>query len=342
MRIDAGQEKQLLSEWIDFSDGRFKGDLFLPLRDRPIPPQTVWPEIKINNALENFDAMALQQYKMCSDFLARGSGSMMGVRPNYGSSIIPLLFGVEPFVMPEEMNTLPTSRPLNDCRAVRRLIDAGVPDLNKGYGVKIFEMAQHFQAIGRQYPKIGRYIQIYHPDTQGPFDICEVVWGSEIFMALYDEPALVKDLLELVTQTYMAFMRAWERIVPFHKDFNVHWYMFHKGNIFLRNDSCMNLSPQLYEEFVKPYDQKLLAELGGGGIHFCGRGDHYIEMMSQTSGLYAINLSQPHLNDMEVIFSNTVDKGINIVGLDRATANAALANGRNFHGRLNCKNESDY
>lgn len=341
-RIDSAQEDKLLGEWKDFSYGRFKGDLFLPRRARAIPAQTEWPEIRINDALENFDDMALQQYKMCSDFLAVGNGSMMGVRANYGSSIMPLLFGVEPFVMPEEMNTLPTSKPLNDKQAIGRLINAGVPKLTAGYGEKIFETARFLRLIGNEYPKIGKHIQIYHPDMQGPFDICEVIWGSDIFMALYDDPGLVKGLLELVTETYIAFMREWEKIVPFSDGCNVHWYMFHRGNIFLRNDSAMNLSPGLYEEFVKPYDQKLLDELGGGGIHFCGKGDHYIAKMSETRGLYAINMSQPHLNDMEVIFSNTVDKGINIVGLDRNAAEQALANGRKFHGRVNCKDESDY
>jgi hypothetical protein len=33
------------------------------------------------------------------------------------------------------------------------------------------------------------------------------------------------------------------------------------------------------------------------------------------AGLTAINLSQPECNDMEVIFRNTVDKGIKLIGL---------------------------
>ena len=47
-------------------------------------------------------------------------------------------------------------------------------------------------------------------------DICEVVWGSTIFYAALDEPALVKELLELAVATYTAFLRKWEqsRAVP--------------------------------------------------------------------------------------------------------------------------------
>ncbi len=104
----------------------------------------------------------------------------------------------------------------------------------------------------------------------------------------------------------------------------------------LRDDSAMNLSPEMFEEFIQPYDQRLLSEFGGGAIHFCGRGDHYIEHLSKMNKIFAINMSQPHYNDMERIYANTVDKGIAIVGLDRKAAEAALSAGRDLHGLVHC------
>jgi uroporphyrinogen-III decarboxylase len=198
----------------------------------------------------------------------------------------------------------------------------------------VLEMAQRYVAIGQEYPKIGATIHIYHPDLQGPMDICEIIWGSSMFYSLYDQPDLVKALLEIVTETYIRFLRAWTEIVPFREGGNVHWGLFHGGNIMLRDDSAMNLSAAMFNEFIRPYDQRLLAEFGGGAIHFCGRGDHYIADMSEMDGLYTINMSQPDYNDMETIYANTVDKGINIVGLDRAVAEDAVARGRDFHGRV--------
>jgi hypothetical protein len=194
-----------------------------PQRSRPNPLAVEWPRVSINTALGDFDSMALQQFGGCSKTLADGGGAALNVRCNYGSSIAPLLFGVEVFVMDEELETLPTSRPLNDKAAIRRLIGAGVPDLRTGYGARVMEMSHRFAEIGRQYPKIGKYVFVYHPDMQGPMDICEVVWGSTIFYAALDEPALVKDLLELSVATYIAFMREWEKIVPFRPDGNAHW-----------------------------------------------------------------------------------------------------------------------
>lgn len=335
-RIDPQEEDAILQAWRDFSENRFRGDIFSPRRSRPNPPQVEWPAVSINAALEDFDSMALQQFGGVSKTLADGGGAVLNVRCNYGSSIAPLLFGVEVFVMDEELETLPTSRPLNDVAAIRRLIAAGVPDLRTGYGARVLEMGRRYAEIARQYPKIGKYVFIYHPDLQGPMDICEVIWGSTIFYAARDEPALVKELLELTVATYIAFMREWEQIVPFRPDGNAHWGLYHKGKIMLRDDSAMNFSPRMFREFIGPYDQRLLDEFGGGAIHFCGRGDHYIAAMSELRGLYAINLSQPHLNDMEVIYRHTVDKGIKLLGLAREAAEAALARGRDLRGQVHC------
>ena len=98
----------------------------------------------------------------------------------------------------------------------------------------------------------------------------------------------------------------------------------------------MNFSPEMFDTFIRPYDARLLAEFGGGAIHFCGRGDHYIESASTMPGLTAIQLSQPPYNDMEQIYRNTVDKGIALLGLDRRAAEATLAAGRDLRGRVHC------
>jgi uroporphyrinogen-III decarboxylase len=155
-----------------------------------------------------------------------------------------------------------------------------------------------------------------------------------LFYAFYDQPDLVRVLLEIVTQTYIDCMRAWVDIVPFRQGGNAHWGLFHQGNIMLRDDSAMNLSPAMFDAFVRPYDQRLLDEFGGGAVHFCGRGDHYVASLSEMEGLHALNISQPEYNDMEAIYAHTADKGIKIIGLGRAAAEKAVAGGRNLRGQV--------
>jgi uroporphyrinogen-III decarboxylase len=112
--------------------------------------------------------------------------------------------------------------------------------------------------------------------------------------------------------------------------------MVHRGKILLRDDSAMNLSCAMYDEFIKPYDQRLLDELGGGGIHFCGKGDHFIESASSMRGLTCVDMSQPEYNDLEAILRNTVDKGINLLQLQPWAVESAVASGRELRGRVHC------
>jgi hypothetical protein len=336
LRLDDEVESGLRERWLSFINNDFRGEVFLPERKKASPARIKWPQVTVNEALFSFEKMALQQLGSCSDILEKGYGSLLDIRCNYGTGIMTSLFGAEIYYMEEHFNTLPMSLPLEGgINRIRDLIDQGVPDITGGLGEKVFETARYFIEITEPYPKISKYVKIFHPDLQGPMDICEMLWGSRLFLDIYDNPSLVHQLLDLITQTYIRFVEEWVKIVPFGREYNTHWGMMHKGNIMLRDDSAMNLSPAMFDEFVRPYDQILLNRLGGGAIHFCGRGDHYITSMSQMKGVFAINLSQPQCNDMEKIYQNTVDKGIKIIGFDRQHAEKALRNGRRFGGNLN-------
>jgi len=336
-RLDPDVEDALWAQWVRFADGQFTGEVFSPRRLAAPPPGLDWPAVSVNQTLDDVDAMALQQLKTCSDDLAAGCGALAAVRCNYGTGILPSLFGAELFVMPDGTDTLPTTRPLaGGAAAVEAVLDAGVPDVRAGLGGKVLEMAERFQAIGRRYPNIGRCVHLYHPDVQGPLDVCEMLWGSGVFLALVDRADLVHALLDFVTETYIAFMNAWEGLVPPAAGHAVHWHMMHRGRIMIRDDSAMNISPDMVDEFARPYDQKLLETFGGGAVHFCGRGDHYIASYAGLSGLNAIAMSQPELNDMETIYRNTVDRGVALLGLSREAADATLAAGRDLHGLVHC------
>ena len=358
-RLDPAIEDALLHDWQAFIDGEGQGCIFAPSRARRCPPNIEWPTISINEALDDFEAMALQQFLGCSHALEHGTGALPAVRCNSGTSILPSIFGAEVFIMAPELNTLPTSWPVGDTDAIEALVARGAPDLQTGQGGRTFEMAARFMELIGSRPNVSRYVHLYHPDLQGPMDVCELLWGSPLFLGLVDSPELAKALLTLVTETYVRFMRAWFEIVdprppppcaagakdcgatrPVPHNENgwntVHWSLLHKGRIMLRDDSAMNLSPAMFDEFIAPYNQRLLDELDGGALHFCGRGDHYIDQVGAMRNLSAVAMSQPHCNDMETIFRHTVDKGLKLLALPRDAADAAVARGRDLHGNVHC------
>jgi len=336
-RIDRRVEEELFKQWRVFAGGGSKESIFSPRRPAMSQPSVEWPHVLVNDALVDFEAMALQQLEGCSKALAEGSGALLAVRCNYGTAILPSLFGGELFLMDRAIDTLPACRPLpGGSDSIKRLLDRGVPDLSAGQGAAVFGMGQYYKELFKDSPKLSEHVHIYHPDLQGPMNACEMLWGGSLYVDLYDKPDLVKDFLSLVTETYTRFMRRWNGLFPPLDGFAVHWSMLHRGCIMIRNDAATNLSPAMYEEFVRPCDERLLDEFGGGGIHFCGRGDHFIARAAEMRGVHAVNITQPHLNAAETVFQNTIDRGIQLIGFERQAAEQALRQGRNLRGNVHC------
>lgn len=335
-RIDVEVEEDFLNQWRKFYNGQCKDEIFYPRRKKVSKPKMDILGVNINDAINDHDLML--QYEFNNVSLNLGTPyNVLCVRANYGTGILSSLFGAEVFVMPYEMKTLPTTRAINDTMKIREIVEKGVPDLKSGFGHKVFEMGEVYKEVMKDYPKISKYVHVYHPDLQGPLDICELLWGGGMFYAMYDDEELVHDMLALVTDTYIRFMDKWFEMYHYEDNINAHWTCMFKGKVLLRNDSAMNISGEFYKEFAMPYDAKILEYYDGGIVHFCGKGDHYIEYMSTIPKLYGINLSQPHYNDMERIYKHTVDKGLFIIELKRSRAEADVKREGGFKGLVQTK-----
>lgn len=331
-RIDIDVETDYNNQWEDFLNNKFTGDIFTPERKRKSSSEIEKFNININDAINDYDLMMLSQLQGVSDAL--NSSRPLNLRSNYGTGILSSLFGLDVFIMPYETNTLPTTIPLNDTNKIHEIVSEKSIDINVSLGKKVFDMGEYYMDVFKNYPKIQKCVEIYHPDLQGPLDVCELVWGSEMFYQLYDAPELVHEMLNLICDVYTQFIIKWYEIVGQPKEINSHWTIKHKGALMIRDDSAMNLSPEMYKEFGYKYDDLLLNKFNGGAVHFCGRGEHYIDILCKAKKLTAINLSQPHLNDMEKIYQNTVDSGIKILEFNRNHALADIGRAGKFHHNL--------
>ena len=328
-RIDPEAEEDFAKQWEDFLYDRVEDAIFVPKRKVLAPAGVEFPNVNITDALSDLELMLQHQLHGVSHALDSLSENLC-VRSNYGTGIMTSLFGAEIFEMDRKHNTLPITRSFDDTDKIQEILDAGKPSLLGGFGQRVFDFGELCAEVFAKYPKIQKYVSVYHPDTQGPLDICELLWGCEMFYTMYDDPDMVHDMLRLITDTYIDFMEKWYKIFPRKEDINVHWASLrHRGAILLRNDSAMNLSPAFYSEFSAPYDTELLEHFGGGAMHFCGRGDHYIEILCNIPKLYGVNMSQPELNDMETIYRNTVDKGIKLLAFSPEYAEKDKARGFN-------------
>lgn len=338
-RIDPEVESCLQQQWETFTFKGWKdGPLFRPRRPKPSPPGIEWPEVRVNMTLpdneEGYVWMAYQQLRGCSDQLAAGGGSLLNVRSNYGTGILASLLGAPIHVMDDVYNTLPTALALpGGIDGIRACVDAGVPRVTAGQGSQVLEMGRRLRAMLDSRPKLATFVHLYHPDLQGPLDIAELVWGSDIFCAFVDHPDLVKALIDRVTDTYEALMDAWFAAVrhPMERPWSAHWGSMHRGLIMLRLDSGMNISADMYHEFGSGADGRLLARYGGA-LHSCGKVDHFFPIVAQLPGLHGLNLSQPEYNDMEAVYACTIDAGIRLISHSRPECDRMVQAGRPTRG----------
>ena len=333
-RINPIEEDRLSKEWLSFADCKLTEGVFSPSRQKSAPGID-WPAININECIDNIDNMIYQQLKSISDILAEGSGELLSLRPNYGTGIIPSMYGAEVFIMPPETNTLPCTKSLKGAMsAVKSILDKQEMDFSKSLAGKVFNFAERWLEISASFEKIKRYLYLYNPDLQGPFPLADQLWGSEIYMDIFDESKTVNAAITFFADVMITFFKKFHAMCPpFDKEHSVEWGLLHSGGVIVRNDAAMNISGDMYKEFVMPQDQRVI-DAFGGGIHFCGKGDHYIEHISNVKGLSTFNMSQPECNNMETIYQNTVDKGIVIIGLPSSEVKRAIDSGRNLRGRV--------
>jgi hypothetical protein len=333
IRLIPEQEEQLLADWRTFARGEGKEPFFSPVRAKKPAPAIDWPEININDAIEEDELMVISQFARVSQQLEHGFGGLLTVRSNYGVGIVPSLFGAEPFIMPREMDTLPNVKPLAGGEpTLSAIAESPVPDFTEGHGPAVFRVGTIYEEIYSRYPRIAEYIRTDHPDCQGPMDILELLWGSDMFLALYDRSDLVHALLEKITQVYIAFLDTWFGLSPRKDELHSYFGNAHLGSICVRDDSAMNLSPEMYAEFIMPYNDRVLTHFGGGAIHSCGKVDHFTPHLTKMKDLHAFNMSQPEYNDMETVYQNTVDKRLPVIGLRYETVRESVHRGRDLKG----------
>jgi len=183
-RIDPDVEDNYRAQWEDFWNGNITEPCFSPKRNHISKPSIEVKNIHINDCLTNLEWMLDAQLADVSGRLS-STGTALGMRANYGSGIMTSIFGAEIFEMPRESSTLPTTRSLNDSDKVREILEKGIPDFHTGFGKDVLAFGELCAEVFENYPKIKKYVEVYHPDTQGPLDIAELLWGGEMFFEMY-------------------------------------------------------------------------------------------------------------------------------------------------------------
>lgn len=211
------------------------------------------------------------------------------IRANYGVGSLPCAFGLKSTILNGNMPWV-TALPKEE---VRRVVDAGVPDFRTGFGQRILDTYEFYRETLARYPKCQAVIKLFHPDYQGPLDDAHLLYGSDIYLDMYEDPDFVHEVLSLVTDTYIDRMK---RVKPYLDDETdgccYHWQCLYPGALVLRNDTAVNLSPEMYREFSQTYDNRIIEAFGPASMHFCGRADHWVFALARTPGIVGLNFGR--------------------------------------------------
>jgi len=256
-------------------------------------PEDEWPVFTFQQIYDDMEWMLLEQLGHVYSSARLKDDGLYGIRANYGTGLVASLFGC-PIHTFEDV--LPVATAAGDEDTVRGIIDRGIPDLRGGIMGRALDTVAFYRDVLAGYPKLNQAVQSQMLDTQGTFDNASIIWGSSIFYALYDDPEIVGQLLQLVTDTIDALVREHRRIDG--GDLCEHagdWQ--HLGGICLRNDSCINLSRAMFQRYVKPYDAQLMGKYGGW-THFCGKAHAWWPELLDLPGIRGINPYQGEYYDL--------------------------------------------
>jgi hypothetical protein len=160
------------------------------------------------------------------------------------------------------------------------------PDVTAGRLARVLEQTRAFAEYADE------RLPIRIMDFQSPFTTVEQMLGSDRFFLMpYDEPGRLKALMDLVTDFAIEFFRAqmaaagpsgcpgiWPPI----------WFPRAAG-IQMSDDNLVNVSPETYEEFVVPYNNRIAEAFGGLFLHSCTIREAHIPAIAKLKGLTGIN-----------------------------------------------------
>ena len=246
------------------------------------------------------------QAKVLADTLAVGSDLLPVVAINHlGDAVLTSMFGAELFMPENASATLqdigPTPMPMfSDIEAVASLempaMDAGImPDVDR--------MALYYRAA------LPEWVHVVAPMPAGPFSTAMELRGSNIMLDMIERPDLVHRFINLCARLLAGVERHVRQLIHSPLDRHISNFGILGTGLRLGEDSMVNLSPTMIEEFCLPAFAAVNDICGGcGHVHFCSlphsRFEHIYPVLADSpqvavlSSQFGFEYYQDHLDEL--------------------------------------------
>jgi hypothetical protein len=168
------------------------------------------------------------------------------------------------------------------------------PSLEKAVMLKyVLDTTEYFidQTKGR--------IPIAATDVQSPLDTLTLIADTRfVFSEAADYPDEFHRVLGDITDLIIEFTKKQRALCPkIAKPGHGFWSPAVVDGIAVSDDVMAMIGPDFYEEFGKPYNERIARELGGVAIHSCGSWKQNFKAAMNTNGLRMIDLAMSKSHD---------------------------------------------
>ncbi len=205
--------------------------------------------------------------------------------PWYGTGVLASAFGCEIATAPGQGNDPSVIGPSVTSIADAMRMRLPNPDRD-GWMPRVLATIDHARAHSD--------LPVGLTDMQGPLDTLGQICGQvQLFTWMYDEPALVHDMLDLVTDAFID----WVKVQKAHSGDSLETSNGLQGvgasgvGCWESDDDMTMLRPEMYAEFVAPRVARIFDAFGGGSVHFCGKGYQHLDAILGHPSVRVVNNS---------------------------------------------------
>jgi len=235
------------------------------------------------------------------------------IRANFGTVIIASLFGGD---VEQRGDNPPWVRHFETSEDFNTIFDKDPLDFSQGKCPQVTARYKFYRDILADYPNLQKCLKIVLPDLQGPLDTLELLRGSNIYTDFILDPEMVDNGLRLMAEAQVGYAKYLQQFTTDGPGGYSHQHAVTlKGNILIRNDSAIMVSPEMYVEQIAAHDEFVLNELNGGGIHACGKIDFNVPEIYKLASIKCFDFGQSYLNDLDAIYPIARENKIPIIRL---------------------------
>ena len=270
-----------------------------------------WPVYEYNEAFNEPAKMLLNELQPIYEGENFQDNRVNVIRANYGVGIIPSLFGCK---IIQKDNELPWVKPITSIEGVKKIINKGVPDFNSDLLVKVNETQEYFKDKLNKYPNLKECVHIGLPDVLGPFNLAGTMLDEKLYIYLYSHVEIIKELLDLLTQTYIKFALYQKKIIGEPLSSGYYFGCRLSGGIKISEDYGLAVSPKMYEEFCLPNNVKVAEKFDGFTLVVCEDLEkNRLHSIFKTKGLRAIIYWSKNIEKLEEIYELASEKKVCVV-----------------------------